>query len=375
MKLIPPHWDRAKTFGPLIRQSVFPLTWRALGLLAAGLFILSGCGAKMAVLDRTLTGGIYWPGGSAEEAVIQYDWSIQKLDDGSGGGAFLNFLTGDEKGFPLDPRKSKVLVRPFGVYVDSGNKMYVTDPGAKRVSVIDLNNLETFSFFKLKGGEALQMPLGVVSDSRGRIYVSDASYGKVYIFDEEGRHVSELPGEFKRPTGLALDEERDRLYVSATASHEVHVYKMDMTSAGIIGQRGTENGMFNYPTHLFVDADGNLYVTDAMNFRIQIFDAEARFVSTFGQLGDLYGNLDKPKGVAVDNAGHIYVVDSIKDMVKIYDRNGKLLLFFGEKGHHLGNFWLPTGIFIDRDNGIYVSDTYNMRVSAFRFLGEGREAD
>jgi DNA-binding beta-propeller fold protein YncE len=107
-----------------------------------------------------------------------------------------------------------------------------------------------------------------------------------------------------------------------------------------------------------------------MNFRVQLFSPEGSCLGTVGSLGDGYGNLEKPKGVAVDSKGHIYVVDSIKDSVKIFDRNGNLLLVFGDKGRSPGEFWLPAGIFIDSMDMIYVADPYNMRVQAFRYIGD-----
>lgn len=336
-----------------------------LALFAGGFFC--GCASQKAYLDINLSDKIQWPG-EPENPVVLYKWSLQKVAMHGAPGSFAEFLFGSSDLPGGDPRDSSILLRPFGLFVDNDKRLYMTDTGAARVTVVDLKTMDAFSFFETPEGD-LAMPMAVVADSTGRIFVSDAILSRVFIFDRRGKFVAALRGEFERPTGMAIDEINDRLYVTDSAAHVVYVYRLDGEFLSLLGGRGSERGKFNFPSHLFVDGLGRLYVTDAMNFRVQIFDSGGNYIDSFGTLGELYGNLDKPKGVAVDAGGRIFVVDSIKDMVKIYDRSGKLLLFFGEKGNERGQFWLPSGIFIDRENLIYVADTYNMRVSAFSFLG------
>lgn len=329
--------------------------------------VLSGCSSKKAYIDATLGDRIQWPG-EPEKPVVLYQWSLQKVGMYGEAGSFLEFLLGESDMPGNDPRNSSILLRPFGVFVDDDKRIYVTDTGAARVTVVDMKTMESFSFFETPDGD-LSMPMSVVADSTGRIFVSDAILAKVYAFDKRGKYLFALRGEFERPTGMAIDVANDRLYITDSAAHVVYVYRTDGEFVSLIGGRGDDPGKFNFPSHLFVDRLGRLYVTDAMNFRVQIFDPNGTYLDSFGTLGELYGNLDKPKGVAVDTEGHVFVVDSIKDMVKIFDRSGKLLLFFGEKGNERGQFWLPSGIFVDKENMVYVADTYNMRVSAFRFIG------
>lgn len=326
------------------------------------------CAAPKASIDSSAMGKIIWPG-PPEKPRIRYMWTFSRLTGGEEKRGFLDFLAGDVQGDVTDPRTSNTLMRPYGVFVDARERLYAADPGACRVTVVDLKTGEVLNIFETDKDELLS-PTSVVADPAGRIYVADSELKKVFVFDGEGKYLSRFEGDFKRPTCLAIDPKSSRVYVADTLEQMVYVYDLSGRRTGSIGRYGAQPGEFNFPTHLFVDANGLLYVTDAMNFRVQVFGRDGKFLGTVGGLGDASGNLDKPKGVAADSHGNIYVVDSLRDTVKIFDREGKLLLFFGDKGMKLGEFWLPSGIFIDGRNMIYVADTYNMRIQAFQLIEE-----
>jgi DNA-binding beta-propeller fold protein YncE len=336
----------------------------------SALVLVTACAPSKAFIDKSAMGGIYWPG-PPEKPRIKFMWNISLLSSAQEGRRGLaDMLFGNVQDDVTDPRTSNVLMRPYGLFVDTKNRLYIADPGALRVTVIDLNTADVFHITEADK-EDLISPVGVAVDPAGRIFVADSGLGKVLAFDEKATYLFRLEGDFGRPTCLAIDTIRSRLYVSDTLGHEIFIYDLNGKRVGSIGRRGPMPGELNFPTHLFVDRHGHLYVTDAMNFRVQIFDPAGRLTTTLGRLGDTDSDLDKPKGVAADSEGHVYVIDSINDTVKIFNREGNLLLFFGEKGTGLGNFWLPSGLFIDGNDMIYVADTYNMRIQAFQFIKEG----
>jgi DNA-binding beta-propeller fold protein YncE len=172
--------------------------------------------------------------------------------------------------------------------------------------------------------------------------------------------------DFQRPTGLAFDPGNNRLYVADTQAHTIHVFSHDGEPLFIIGKRGSQNGEFNFPSHLtFVE--NRLFVNDTMNFRVQIFNPEGQHLSTFGEHGSEPGFFSQPKGLAVDSAGHVYVADAIKNHIQIFDQEGRFLLRFGGDGDQPGTFNMPTGLAIWNDM-IYVADSYNHRVQVFQYL-------
>lgn len=267
-------------------------------------------------------------------------------------------LTGE-----ADPRIGK----PYGVYVDAKERMFIADVGLAVVHVMDQ---EKKKYSVIGGGDPqLRTPIAVTGDDQDNIYITDAGAGTIYRYAMSGGklHPFNATG-LERPTGIVFNPNNRLLYVSDTASHQVVVFDLTGSERYRIGGRGTAPGQFNYPTDLFVDAAGTLYVTDALNSRIQLFSASGTHLRQFGRAGDTSGNFARPKGVAVDSDGHIYVCDALFDAVQIFNQKGQVLLDFGTHGSNPGQFWMPAGIFIGKGDLIYVADSYNRRVQVFKYL-------
>ena len=266
------------------------------------------------------------------------------------------------------------MVRPYAVTTDGKGRVYVTDTGLQAVHIYDFSAKSYQQIFWIdRGRSRLMSPVGVALDDSGLIYVSDSELNRIFVYEPKKRRLVRTIGEagqFHRLTGIAYDSKLRRLYAVDTAAHNVSVFDLSGKKLMTFGQRGSQDGELNFPTHITIDSEGTLYITDSMNFRVQIFDADGKFLGKLGRLGNTLGSFSKPKGVAVDSSGHIYVVDGIYDTIQIFDRKGDMLLNFGQAGEKEGDFWLPAGIAVDKENRIYVADTYNRRVEVFQFLGE-----
>ncbi len=255
------------------------------------------------------------------------------------------------------------LIRPYAIAVRD-SLIVVTDPGVGAVHRFDLKQRRYRRVIKV-GKQRLRSPVGVALGHQ-HAYVADSALGTVISFGAKG-DPAVLIADLQRPTGLAYDLDGRRLYVAETLRHRISVFDENGRPLFTFGQRGTGNGEFNYPTHLYL-ADGRLYVNDTMNFRVQVFDLEGTFLSAFGKHGDGSGDFAQPKGVGIDSEDHVYVADAVFDRVQIFDRSGKFLLAFGEHGTGAGGFWMPAGLTIANDR-IYVADSYNRRVQVFEFVG------
>lgn len=269
-------------------------------------------------------------------------------------------------------RQEEWLIRPTAV-VATGEVIYVADAGAQALWVLDAARGRFQKIQKAKQ-QGLVSPVAVAVGAKGQLYLADSFLAKIFVYDAELNLTTTLTDpNWRRPAGLAFDVARDRLYVADSAAHRVFTHAGDGRPVGGIGQRGTADGEFNFPTHVAVDAAGTIYVTDSLGFRIQVFDPEGRFVSKFGAHGDSSGDFAMPKGVALDAQGHVYVVDALFDAVQIFDREGRFLLAFGERGLGPGQFWLPAGVFIGTGDRIYVADAYNQRIQIFQYVGGADE--
>jgi len=269
----------------------------------------------------------------------------------------------------------KDMVRPYGVAVDSRGRLIVTDPGLHGIHIFDLvQHKYRFLERQEKSKDNLFDPQCVAVDAKDNIYVTDSRSGKIFVFDANGKYQGALgslkggEGFFKRPTGIAIDDETQHIYVTDTLRDRVYVLDSKGQVLRTIGKRGSGDGEFNFPTELRV-RNGLLAVVDAMNFRVQIFDAQDRLVGKIGRVGDSIGQLYRPKGIAMDSEDHIYLVEGMWGTVQVFDREGQLLYTFGKRGTRLGDFQLPAGLFIDRSDAVYVVDSYNRRVQVFQYHG------
>jgi DNA-binding beta-propeller fold protein YncE len=270
------------------------------------------------------------------------------------------------------------LLKPYGVATDSKGRIYVTDSGQQIVFVFDRERHKV-DFLGSTMQVHLRVPLGIAIDAKDRVWVADAVGQHVFAFDTDGNLLMALGkmDEMNNPTGVAVDDNRHRVYVTDSKNHAVLVYDSE-TGLFItkFGERGTDPGYFNYPTNVALSTDGKIYVADTLNFRVQVFDPDYKYVDSIGQQGARWGQFSKVKGLALDEHNNVYVVDSDFCNIQIFDPNKHLLLFFAGFGKGPGGFWLPAGMHIDtRTSTLFVADQNNQRIQIFKLVDTSPVAD
>jgi DNA-binding beta-propeller fold protein YncE len=272
------------------------------------------------------------------------------------------------------------LLGPYGMAVDSKNRLYVAD---QKVGAVFVFNTETRDTQLIRNGLEAHFAMinAIAVDDNDRVFVSDGKLGKVLVFDANHKIEAQINEGLVDPLGLAIDTERRLLYVVDTKQDVVFVYDADslkpLRKIGTPGKKHTLTGPgeFSLPSNIALDKEGNVYVTDSLNFRVEIFDAEGNFISQFGQHCDAIGCFERPKGIAVDSDGHIWVVDTNLALVEIFNRDGELLAYVGGPGRSLGRFNDPMGIAIDKNNRVFVSEQYPWgRVQQFRYITDAESA-
>lgn len=260
-------------------------------------------------------------------------------------------------------------VNPFSVAVSRSGSVWVADTVAHILHRLDMSRGKINYFYDF-AGQSLVSPSGVaVDDERQRVYLADASLKTVFVLDADGRYLGswEPPGGFGRPAGLALDQS-GRLLVADVAGGVVHIFNPDGTSDSQVLSKVNSDGRFNRPLNVAVGPNGEILVLDSFSFRVEVQTAQGKLLGTIGQLGDAAGYMARPKGLAVDQSGHVYVSDSAFDNIQVFDMAGNLLMFWGSAGREPGRFNLPAGLFIDEGKRLFVADSYNHRVQVFQLL-------
>ncbi|MBI5505240.1 MAG: SMP-30/gluconolactonase/LRE family protein [Deltaproteobacteria bacterium] len=324
----------------------------------------SGCATQQQGLD------MFWPD-PPDKPRIKFVRNLQSKSD-LGGPALLDTLAGGTR--------EQALYQPMGLALSQDRqRLYVADRVWNSVFVFDFQShaVRTIGSDERYG---LTLPVGVALDGDENVYVADTGTRTVRVYDKTGKFLRAVgKDQLVRPTGVAVDASRQRLYVVDTgqndtpAAHRVKVFDLTGTAIREIGRRGEGDGEFNFPTFASLDAQGRLYVVDSVNNRIQVFDPQGNFLFKFGRSGDHIGDFARPKGVAVDTFGNIYVVDSRWSNVQVFNQQGQLLMIFAGVGEHPGLMINPGAIVIDSQNRIYVSDTLGKRVSVYELIGTSAE--
>jgi DNA-binding beta-propeller fold protein YncE len=271
------------------------------------------------------------------------------------------------------------LAEPYGIAVDSKGSLYVAD---QKVGAIFIFNTETREVELIKNrvnGHFVRI-IGLAMDDNDRLFVSDPGLKHILIFNSKHQSEDVITEGLVSPGGLAIDVENRLLYVADVEQDQVLVYDADtLKLKRRIGATGhnhelTTPGDFARPTAVAVDHDGNLYVADTLNNRVEIFDGDGKFISAFGKPGDGPGYFSRPKGIAVDGDDHIWVADGMQDRVQVFNRDGQLLISFGGHGLLPGQFQGLVGVAVDKTNRVFTSEIYPGRVQQFRYVTDA-EAD
>lgn len=338
-----------------------------LGALACGLLILvAGCATAPAPKEIHMV----WPE-PPETARIEFVRTLVSDEDLSkdttASQSLFKWLSGER----ASPNR---ILEPMGLAVsDDGNRLYISDHGQQAVFVYDF---AAKTSLKIGGGEKpLASPEGIALDAQENVYVAEQAKKGVRVFDRKGTELRFITDpSLERPTGVAVDAVRGKLYVAdtghtATKEHSVKIFDLGGKLLGSLGKgKSDAPESFLFPTYVQVDAKGNLYVSDSLNSRVQMFDADGKFIRQFGKRGNAFGMFDKTKGVAVDSFGNLYVVDSGWSNVQMFNSKAQMLMFFGGRGTAPGLLQNPTALVIDRQNRIYVGDLLNHRVAEYRLI-------
>jgi len=339
--------------------------------------LLSGCAETKYVMhlapEAVPAGARVWPGPPeiprfryVGQLIGQDNFAPEDGGKRDGGVQLLQWLVGV---FGHDEEKI-MLKRPQTGMVGSDGRVYVTDIADHSVLVFDQAAGRLLVWNQATENRGFVTPIGIAEGRDGEVLVADAELGRVFRLDRDGNPVGSFGKDvLERPTGLARDPQRGRIYVADTRAHDVKVFDDDGRLQEVFGHRGEGEGELNFPTHLAYAGD-KLYVTDGMNARVQVFDLQGRVIASVGRRGLYYGNMTRPKGVTVDTKGNIYVVESFYDNLLVFNNEGDFLMPIGGTGKEIGQFYLPSGAWSDSSNRIYVADMFNGRVVIFQLIGD-----
>ena len=320
------------------------------------------------------------------------DHRIRKV---SPSGVITTVAGNGHPGFAGDggPASEALLNRPYGLAVDSANRLYVADLGNGRVRRISPDGVITTiaggGQNRPGGGSADPLaakftPRNVAVGRDGTVYFSDFADHRIFKVTPEGRiqHVAGAgsPGyeadsrpaataRLNAPAGLAVDAS-GALYVADSGNRRIRRIQNGIITTVI--DHGKSGPGLSAPTGVAVDAWGNLLVADSGEgqVRARLSWGEIVTLATAGRSATPEGvRLNEVRDVAVDAAGNVYIAARSRVFRLAAGQRLGLLAgtgsfgFSGDGGPALeARLYFPRSVAVDADGRLYIADQRNRRV-------------
>ena len=170
---------------------------------------------------------------------------------------------------------------------------------------------------------------------------------------------------FQSPTDVAWDADGNIFVADGVGNARIAKFTRDGVFVKSWGSRGTGDSQFKSAHGVAVDASGNVYVGDRGNSRIQVFDNNGNFKSSITTGGD-------PEAICITPGAHQYLFSSNSNPANDLDRGGEIFKLelngtvvgkFGRAGKGPRDFGSVNAVDCRNANALYVAEAGNWRVT------------
>jgi sugar lactone lactonase YvrE len=287
---------------------------------------------------------------------------------------------------------------PFGIAVDKGGNVIVADGGQcnqiRRVTTDGKVETIAGSIEGFADGDALRAqfntPSGIAIDRNGNIIIADTSNNRIRKLSADGSKVSTIAGngvaglkdgpsgeaQFDGPIDVAVDD-HGTIFVADAYTDSIRKVSTDgvVTTVAGGGSPGYSDGpaasaLFDTPSGVTVDKDGNVFVADTGNHAIRKIkpSGEVSTVAGPSDTPEVEVRLNHPVGIRVTHDGFLLVSDEGSGKIiritpeEAKDQYSGSVPGFSDGEESNARFNGPTGIAIDRQGVLYVADSQNYKI-------------
>lgn len=236
-------------------------------------------------------------------------------------------------------------------------------------------DLKTPSFLsKILGEEepiALDKPLYIAANGAGKVYVGDIFKSTFWVYDLKEKDVYRLGANtahavFEHPTGIDLDGEGN-IYAADNRKKKIVVFDRNertQTVFDLSAEVQTISAIAIDPVRR------RLIVPDGTGHKVAVFDLAGKLLFSFGKPGDGDGEFNYPLSAAVNREGEIFIADTQNARIQRFTPDGKFVLKFGQRGDGPSDFAIIKGVAIDSENHVYVTDGKAHNIKIFDDKGD-----
>jgi hypothetical protein len=255
---------------------------------------------------------------------------------------------------------------PNGIFVNSGNNIYVSDRGAPSTGVsLWLDDGATPT--TVASTPSLS-PRSIFVTMTKDIYIDTANPNyRVAKWSSDTNTIYSVMSTDSLCYGLFIDI-NDKLYCSLYNGHQVVTQevidgKEEEGIAAGTGSKGSDSYTLFSPSGIFVDINFDLYVADSGNNRIQLFlSGQMSAVTIAGSTT----SLKYPTGVVLDADKYLFIVDSDNHRIVRSGPNGfQCIIGCSGRGSSSDQLDSPMSLSFDSFGNIFVTDYRNARIQKF----------
>jgi hypothetical protein len=220
------------------------------------------------------------------------------------------------------PPPASTFEGPCGLAVDGGGRVYVSDYYHDFIDVFGANingdsdnggNDPRYGYeFQIADVDPYDGPCGLALDAAGNLFVNEYHRSVVKIGTGV---ITGAPVDSERPTGVAVDQVSERLYVNDR--DHIAVFDLNGAPLGEIGAGSLIDG-YGLAVSRFPATVGRIYAPDAASNTVKVFEptlgGTTPIATIDGSETPLGGFVSlEDAAVAVDNVtGEVYVVDNLQ---------------------------------------------------------------
>ena len=224
-------------------------------------------------------------------------------------------------------------------------------------------------------------PWAVAINHEGNVIVTESNKHCVSLFSSSGKRLMSFgnrgseEGQFNYPRGVTVDGD-ENILVADSHNHRIQKFTSDGVFLAAVGKKVARMHLyipgpwasqstpllFSNPKAITFNAhNGKLYVSDE-DHRIQILNSDLSFHGSF-KYGKTIGMLyDCSGSLTCDSMGNVYIADGRMAVIQVYTPEGEFLRSFG------GEKWkltFPVSIAIDSNDLLYIGEHLRHRICVF----------